>query len=409
MKQNYTLPNGLRVVHRYHPSPVACCGLSVNAGTRDEAAAENGIAHLVEHMLFKGTQRRSSYSINNRLENVGGELNAFTTKEETVIHATVLKGDMERAVELLADLAFHSTFPGKELKKEKEVIIDEINSYKDHPAELIFDDFDALLFKGSPLGMPILGAPGTLAGISVEQLKNFTRQHYHPSKMVFSSIGDISPERMARMVEKHFSAFPAGGSKRRRKNPAAYKPFHVTKKCRTFQTHCVLGNRAYSLHDARRTGLALLVNYLGGPAANARLNTSLREKNGLVYTIEANYTPYCDSGAVTIYFGADKENIPQCVELIQKELRAVCAKTFGSASLHRIKKQLLGQLFISADNAETQMLSQGKSVMAYDYVETFDLLKARIDALTAQEIQDIANEILAPEKLSSLTFMMYKN
>ncbi|MDR0581666.1 MAG: insulinase family protein [Prevotellaceae bacterium] len=405
---NYTLPNGLRVVHRYHTSPVAYCGLSVNAGTRDEIPAENGIAHLTEHMLFKGTQRRSTYYINNRLENVGGELNAFTTKEETVIHATVLKGDMERAVELLADLAFHSVFPDKELRKEKEVIIDEINSCKDHPAELIFDDFDALLFKGSPLGLPILGDPGTLAGMGVEQLKNFTGLYYHPSQMVFSSIGKIKPERMERLVEKYFSGFSATGNKRRRKNPAACKPFHVSKKCRTFQTHCILGNRAYSLHDAKRTGLALLVNYLGGPAANARLNTSLREKNGLVYTIEANYTPYGDSGAVTIYFGVDRENLPQCLELIQKELRAVCAKPFGSASLHRIKKQLLGQLFISADNAETQMLSQGKSVMTYDYVETFELLKARIDALTAQEIQNIAHEIFAPEKLSILTYESYE-
>jgi predicted Zn-dependent peptidase len=354
-------------------------------------------------MMFKGTQRRSSYYINNRLENVGGELNAFTTKEETVIHATVLKGDMERAVELLSDLAFRAVFPDKELKKEKEVIIDEINSYKDHPAELIFDDFDALLFKGSPLEMPILGTSGTLAGIGVEQLKNFTRRHYHPSQMVFSSIGKINPKRMERLVEKHFNAFPAAEGTHNRKSPAAYQPFQVTKECRTFQTHCILGNRAYSLHDAKRTGLALLVNYLGGPAANACLNTSLREKNGLVYTIEAGYTPYCDSGAVTIYFGADRENVPQCMELIRKELRAVCAKAFGSASLHRIKKQLLGQLFISADNAETQMLSQGKSVMTYDYIETFELLKARIDALTAQEIQDIANEIFAPEKLSVLT------
>jgi predicted Zn-dependent peptidase len=400
------LPNGLRSVHRYHTSPVAYCGLSVNVGSRDEKPAENGIAHLTEHMLFKGTQRRSSYAINNRLENVGGELNAFTTKEETVIHATVLESDIERAVELLADLAFHATFPDKELRKEKEVIIDEINSYKDHPAELIFDDFDALLFQDSPLGSSILGVPGTLNKIGVEQLKKFTGRHYQPAQMVFSSIGKINPERMERLVEKHFGAFPAMENKHRRKNPATCKPFQITKECRTFQTHCILGNHAYSLHDAGRTGLALLINYLGGPAANSRLNTSLREKNGLVYTIEANYTPYCDSGIVTIYFGADKENLPQCVELIQKELRAICAKTFGSAALHRIKNQLLGQLFISIDNAETQMLSQAKSVMTYDYVETFELLKARIEALTAQELQDIANEIFAPEKLSMLT---YKN
>jgi predicted Zn-dependent peptidase len=402
---SYTLPNGFRFVHRYHTSPVAYCGLSINAGTRDEQPAENGIAHLVEHMLFKGTQRRSTYYINNRLENVGGELNAFTAKEETVIHATILKGDIERAVELLADLAFRATFPDKELAKEKEVIIDEINSYRDNPAELIFDDFDALLFNGSPLGMPILGTLGTLSAIGVEQLKEFTGQRYHPSQMVFSSIGKINPKRMERLIEKHFGAFPATGNRHCREMPADGQPFQVTKECRTFQTHCILGNRAYSLNDARRTGLALLVNYLGGPAANSRLNTSLREKNGLVYTIEANYTPYCDSGAITVYFGAEKENLTQCMELIRKELRTLCTRTFGAASLHRVKKQLLGQLFISVDNAETQMLSQGKNIMTYDYVETFELLKARIEALTAKELQDIANEIFMPEKLSTLTYV----
>ncbi len=399
-----TLPNGIRFVHRKNTSPVAYCGLTINAGSRDEEVSENGMVHLIEHMLFKGTRRRSAYHINNRLENVGGELNAFTTKEETVIHATVLKSDMEKAVELIADMAFNSTFPEKELIKEKEVIIDEINSYKDNPAELIFDDFDKLLFAHSPLGAPILGTPESLAGITQEQIKKFTGAHYRTPQMVFSTIGKINPARMERLASKYFGHFTASDSPYKRAVPGAYQPFHRVEQRNTFQAHCVMGNRAYSVNDKRRTGLALLINYLGGPAANSRLNTILREKNGLVYTIDATYTPYVDSGTATIYFGADKENIAQCVDLVNKDLAVLRNKAIGAAQLHRIKKQLLGQLFISTDNAEAQMLSQAKSLMVYNYVETFELLKEKIDALTAQELQDIAHEIFSPESLSTLIY-----
>ncbi|MDR2361363.1 MAG: insulinase family protein [Prevotellaceae bacterium] len=400
----FTLPNGIRFVHCYHTSPVAYCGLSINAGSRDEKAAENGMAHLAEHMLFKGTTRRSAYHINNRLENVGGELNAFTTKEETVVHAIVLKSDLDKAVELLADIVFRSTFPDRELAKEKEVIADEINSYLDNPSELIFDDFDKWLFAGSSLGRPILGTPDSLADITAAQLKTFVSRHYRPSQLVFSTVASVNAKRMEQLAVKYFSEFPAAGVRRERKAPSVCRPFQKILRRNTFQEHCIIGNRAYSLHDPRRTGLALLVNYLGGPAANSRLNSLLREKNGLVYTTDATYMPYDDCGTVTLYFAADRVSLNRCAELVQKELTAICTNAFGTAQLHRIKKQWLGQLFINADNAEVQMLSNGKNVMSYGYVESFEQLKAKIDALTAAELLDIANEIFAPERLSTLIY-----
>jgi predicted Zn-dependent peptidase len=401
----FTLPNGLRFVHRYRPSPVVYCGLSIDVGSRDEAPAENGMAHLAEHMLFKGTRRRSAYHINNRLETVGGELNAFTTKEETVVHAIVLKHDFEKAVELIADMVFRSTFADKELAKEKEVIADEINSYRDNPAELIFDDFDRRLFADSPMGMPILGTAESLAGIRSPELKAFVERHYAPAQMVFSSIGRISARRMEQLAYKYFSPFPATPSgTRRTAPPTATAPFRKEQRHRTFQAHCLIGARAYSLNDPRRTGLALLVNYLGGPAANSRLNTLLREKNGLVYTVEAAYTPYLDCGAATVYFGADKERVAQCEELVYRELYELCTQLLTPTQLHRIKKQLLGQLSIQADHTEAQMLSQAKSLMAYGEVETFEQMQARIDALTAPQLRDIANEILLPENVSTLIY-----
>jgi predicted Zn-dependent peptidase len=384
---------------------VAYCGLYVNAGSRDEKTRENGMAHLTEHMLFKGTARRSAHQINNRIENVGGELNAFTTKEETVVHATVLKNDLDKAVELLADIAFCSTFSEGELVKEKEVIADEINSYWDNPAELIFDDFDQWLFSGSPLGRPILGTPESLARITPERLKAFVSTHYRPSQMVFSTVAGVSIKLIEQLATKYFGAFPASGVQRERKAPGSCRPFRKTMDRSTYQAHCLIGNRAYSLHDPRRTALALLVNYLGGPAANSRLNSLLREDNGLVYSSEAAFTPYDDCGEVTLYFAADRDSLTQCIELVHGELAAVRTKAFGSAQLHRIKKQWTGQLFIGADNAEAQMIGNGKSVMTHGAVEPFEQLKARIDALTAMELQDVANEIFAPKHLSSLIYI----
>ena len=399
-----TLPNGLRCVHQRNDSSVIHCGLTVNVGTRDELPNENGLAHLTEHMLFKGTQRRSAYHINNRLENVGGELNAFTTKEETVVHATVLRADIEKAVDLIADMTFHSTFPAKELVKEKEVIIDEINSYKDNPSEQIFDDFEELLFADSSIGRPTLGTPTSLENIEQFQLGVFTNNYYRCSQMVFSSAGKINPKRMMQLVAKYFGDFSDTAHDYARQQPSAYKPFRKESKKNNFQANCIIGNRAYTLNDKKRIGLSVLVNYLGGPASNSRLNTLLREKNGLVYTIDASYTPYSDCGTVTIYFGSDKENTERCIDLVCRELEVVRHRAFNTLQLHRIKKQLLGQLAIASEHNEGQMLNQGKSLMVFNKVESLEELAVKINALSANDLLTIANEIFIPDDLSMLIY-----
>ena len=400
----YVLPNGIRFIHRKNNSPVVHCGININAGSRDEFSAENGLAHLTEHMLFKGTAKRNAYHINNRLENVGGELNAFTTKEETVVHATVLESDVEKAVELIADITFRSTFPEKELVKEKEVILDEINSYKDNPTEQIFDDFEKFLFAHSPVGRPILGTPASLEKIEQEQLKLFTEKHYRCSQMVFSFVGKTASNHINKLMHAYFSDFRTGDNHYKRTKPAAYKVFRKEEKRNNFQANCIIGNRAYSLQNNKRIGLAVLINYLGGPASNSRLNTLLREKNGLVYTIEANYAPYSDSGIVTIYFGCDKENLERCLSLVEKELQNLRRQTFSTVQLHRIKKQLLGQLAIASENGEAQMLSQAKSLIAYNKVESLPELHARINALSASDLSEIANEIFEADRLSMLVY-----
>lgn len=401
----FTLPNGLRVVHRQSRSDVAYCGLTINAGTRDEAAAEHGIAHFVEHMLFKGTKKHSAHFINNRLESVGGELNAFTTKEETAVHATILKNDLEKALELIADMVFAPTFPEKEAQKERLVILDEINSYKDNPSEQIFDDFEERLFPGSTLGRPILGNEKSLNNIQAKQLHNFIQKHYNPQDMVLSVVGKQGLQRIEQLALKYFTQPEREQEKTLRSLPGAYKLFRETVSRKTFQSHCVMGTRAYSLHDPRRIGLALLNNYLGGPASNSLLNTILREKHGLVYTIETNYTTYADCGALTIYFGTDKNKVEKCRTLVFKELEKLYKQPLPHLQLHRIKKQLLGQLAIAADNGEAQMLNQAKSILVFNKVETNKQLAEKIEALSAQQLQEIAADILDPEKLSILTYV----
>ena len=401
----FTLPSGLRIVHRQHRSEVAYCGLTINAGTRDEADGEHGIAHFVEHTLFKGTQKHSAYFINNRLESVGGELNAFTTKEETVVHATILKHDLNKALELIAQMAFAPTFPEKEVQKERVVIIDEINAYKDNPAEQIFDDFEERLFSGAAIGRPILGNTHSLKNIGSAQLRNFTAQHYHPQNMVLSIVGNFRLPRIEQLAGKHFGSFHLQGTTQARLLPKPCTTFRETVNRNTFQAHCVIGVRAYALHDARRIGLALLNNYLGGPASNSLLNTLLREKHGLVYTIESNYSAYSDCGALNIYFGTDKEQADKCRDLVLKELEKLCQEPMNNLQLQRIKKQLLGQLAIASDNSEAQMLNQGKSLLVFNKVETNKQVAEKIEALTAQQLQDIAQEVFCAEQLSWLIYV----
>ncbi|MCL2098727.1 MAG: insulinase family protein [Bacteroidales bacterium] len=401
----FTLPSGLRIVHRHSRSDVAYCGLTINAGTRDETYEEHGIAHFTEHTLFKGTQKHSAHFINNRLESVGGELNAFTTKEETVIHATILKHDLDKALGLIAQMAFAPTFPEKEVCKERVVILDEINAYKDNPSEQIFDDFEERLFSGAAIGRTILGNTVSLQHIGVPQLRNFVARHYHPQNMVLSIVGKCRLPRVEQLANKHFGAFHLQGTSQSRLAPEPYALFHETIDRNTFQAHCIIGTRAYALHDSRRIGLALLCNYLGGPASNSLLNTILREKYGLVYTIESNYSSYSDCGALSIYFGTDKEQVDKCRDLVIKELEKLCKEAVSALQLQRIKKQLLGQLAIAGDNSEAQMLNQGKSLLVFNKVETRKQIAEKIETITAQQLQDIAQEVFAPKQLSCLIYI----
>jgi len=401
----FTLPSGLRVVHRHSRSEAAYCGLTINAGTRDEAYSENGIAHFVEHMLFKGTLMHSAHFINNRLESVGGELNAFTTKEETVIHATILKNDLGKALELIAQMAFSPIFPEKEIEKERMVILDEINASKDNPSEQIFDDFEERLFSGAAIGCPILGNADSLQQIDASRLRNFVAKHYHQRNMVLSIVGNFRLSRIEQLVDKYFGIFYFKGKPQDRLQPKPHKTFRETITRSTFQAHCIIGARAYALHDTKRIGLALLNNYLGGPASNSLLNTILREKHGLVYTIESNYSSYSDCGALNIYFGTDKEQADRCRDLVLKELEKLRAAPMNSSRLQRIKKQLIGQLAIAADNGEAQMLNQGKSLLVFNKVDTIKQVAEKIEALTAQQLLDIAQEVFEPKRLSWLMYV----
>ena len=401
----FTLPNGLRVIHAPSPTQVAYCGYAVDAGTRDELPHEQGMAHFVEHLIFKGTHKRKAWHILNRMENVGGDLNAYTNKEETVVYSAFLKEHFARAVELLTDIVFHSVFPQAEIEKEVEVIIDEIQSYEDSPAELIFDDFEELIFPGHPLGRNILGQPQLLRGFRSSDALAFTGRHYRPSNMVFFVLGDLDFRKVVHTVEKAVADIPASeveGS--RREKPFAYRPQHLTVKKDTHQSHVMIGARGYDAYDTRRTGLYLLNNLLGGPGMNSRLNVSLREKRGLVYTVEANLTSYTDTGTFCIYFGCDPEDTDDCIELVHKELKRLCEVRLTTAQLTAAKKQIIGQIGVAGDNFENNALNMGKCFLHYHKFEEKEEVFARIEALTAKELQDIANDRFQESVLSSLVY-----
>jgi predicted Zn-dependent peptidase len=406
------LDSGIGFVFRRITSPVAYCALTIKVGTRDEDPSINGVAHLTEHMLFKGTTTRGARRINNYLESLGGELNAYTTKEETVIHATVLREDISKAVELLADLAFNSTYPQKELLKERDIVLDEISSYKDTPSEQIFDDFDEHLFNGHPLSMPILGKPKSVKQIEVNNIREFTGKYYQPSNMTFAIVADISPERGAAMVSRYFGKMESNGIVRDSKEELADLSCRIVSKGesvirlpkKTHQAHCVMGSSAYSLYNENKLPLALLTNILGGPALNSRLNQSLREKHALAYTVDASYTPYTDTGLFTIYFGTDKNSVDKCLNIIYKELEIIKEREFSAISLKAAKKQLLGQLAISTDNAESQCLSMGKSLLFYGKVEPIEVIREKISAIDSTNLHRIANEIMDRERFFTLIY-----
>ena len=393
--ETYTLPNGIKGIHRRVRSSVTHCALVVNAGTRDEQSHEYGLAHFAEHAIFKGTKRRKAYQINCRLENRGGELNAYTTKEDTTIHATTLRSDFSKAVELIADVAFSSTFPEHELQKEREVIVDEINTYKDSPADMIFDTFEDLIFAGSELGHNILGTKAALMRHTSESIKRFVERTHTTDQMVFSSIGNMSVKSVQSIAAKYLVEQPSTKRDFKRITPVGVEPFERIVNKHTHQTHCIIGARAYDINDEKRLPLSLLVNILGGPSANSRLNTVLREKNGLSYNTEAVYTPYNDCGMVAIYFSSDHHNADLCRELIDKELQALRTTPPTARRMAMIKRQFLAQMAISMENNEGYMLGAGKSYLVHDEIDTLEEVYRKVSAVTAEQITEVAEEIFA--------------
>ena len=407
---------GLQYAVKRSGSSVGYCALSIRCGTRDEEGFHSGIAHFVEHTIFKGTQKRSASVINGYLDRLGGELNAFTTKEEIVIHATVLKEDLPKAMALLLELATCATFPENEINTEKGVVIDEIHSYKDTPSEDIYDKFEEMLFEGHPLSGPILGTTMSVRKITHDELIRFVREKFVPEKMAFSIVADIDEKKMEKdvlkLVEKFFgegSSSAPETSEETRRNVEPWNGsvrFEKTLNKRNHQANCIIGGFAPSLYQEReRLATVLLCNILGGPASNSILNYVLREKNGWVYGVECGYTQYSDTGIVTISLGCDKSNLDRCIETIEKEIRKLQEAPLSERRLKAAKKQLMGQLAISGDNGETQCLSMGKGLLAYGKITGDRKTKDLVDGITAEDVQEMARTIFDFGKLSRLIYI----
>ena len=447
MKYNtYTLDNGLRIIHLPSDSQVVYCGYQINAGTRNEEPGEEGLAHFCEHVTFKGTERRKAWHILNCLESVGGDLNAYTNKEGTVYYSAILKEHIARAVDLLSDIVFHSVYPQAEIDKEVEVICDEIESYNDSPAELIYDEFENILFKGSPLGHNILGTAEQVRSFKTEDALHFTRKLYRPDNAIFFAYGDIDFKKLVKLIQKALGECPKGRelacstdcksaetpTKERitEETPTGETPteemeagdanhkvqsskFNVQSKVagqtivmqkNTHQAHVMIGTRAYDVNDDRRMPLYLLNNMLGGPGMNAKLNLALREHNGLVYTVESTMVAYGDTGTWSIYFGCDEHDVKRCLRLVRKELDKFMQKPLSDAQLKAAKKQIKGQIGVACDNRENFALDFGKSFLHYGWEKNVDRLYEQVDEITAAQIQAVAQELFDKDRLTTLIF-----
>ena len=415
MKYNtYTLDNGLRIIHLPSDSKVVYCGYQINAGTRDEEPREEGMAHFCEHVTFKGTERRKAWHILNCLESVGGDLNAYTNKEGTVYYAAILKEHIARAVDLLSDIVFHSTYPQQEIDKEVEVICDEIESYNDSPAELIYDEFENILFKGNSLGHNILGTAEQVRKFTTEDALRFTRKLYRPDNAVFFAYGDIDFKKLVTLLKRSVGSEELrvkneefnSREEERMKGEESNSPKGQTivMEKHTHQAHVMIGTQAYDVHDDRRMPLYLLNNILGGPGMNAKLNLALREHNGLVYTVESTMVAYGDTGTWSIYFGCDEHDVKRCLRLVRKELDKFMEKPLSDAQLRAAKKQIKGQIGVACDNRENFALDFGKSFLHYGWEKNVDRLYEQVDAITAQQMQAVAQELFDEHRLTTLIF-----
>lgn len=401
----YTLSNGLRVIHLPSESPVVYCGYQLRVGTRDEERGQEGLAHFCEHATFKGTARRKAWHVLNCLESVGGDLNAFTNKEATVYYAAILKEHVAKAVDVLSDIVFHSVYPANELEKEKEVICDEIESYNDSPAELIYDEFENMVFQGHPLGHNILGTAEQVRAYSTQEALRFTRRYYVPSNAIFFAYGDVDFSRLVRMLERFTADVPTVPCpSRERPAPPTSSPGRRMVEKGTHQAHVMLGARAYPVHDDRRIALYLLNNILGGPGLSARLNLSLRERHGMVYTVESNMVSYGDTGMWNVYFGCDREDVPKCLRLVRRELDKVIDTALTPMQLAKAKKQIKGQIGVACDNRESFALDFGKSFLHYGWEKDVSALYRHIDEVTSEEIRQVAEDLFVPDRLFTLVY-----
>ena len=420
MKYNtYTLDNGLRIIHLPSDSKVVYCGYQINAGTRNEEPGEEGLAHFCEHVTFKGTERRKAWHILNCLESVGGDLNAYTNKEGTVYYSAILKEHIARAVDLLTDIVFHSVYPQAEIDKEVEVICDEIESYNDSPAELIYDEFENIIFKGSPLGHNILGTAEQVRSFKTEDALRFTRKLYRPDNAIFFAYGDIDFKKLVRLLqraladdesvvnlaeEKSVSSVKSVGPKNYPSVGDGIAGQTIVMQKNTHQAHVMIGTHAYDVNDSRRMPLYLLNNMLGGPGMNAKLNLALREHNGLVYTVESTMAAYGDTGIWSIYFGCDEHDVKRCLRLVRKELDKFMQKPLSEAQLKTAKKQIKGQIGVACDNRENFALDFGKSFLHYGWEKNVDRLYEQVDEITAEQIQAVAQELFDKDRLTTLIF-----
>jgi predicted Zn-dependent peptidase len=399
-----SLSNGIRLVYMHTHSAVAHMGVTILAGSRYEQSNEEGLAHFLEHCIFKGTTKRRSLHILSRLDSVGGEINAYTTKEEICVYASFTKEHTARASDLLADIVLNSNFPEKELKKEKEIVLDEINSYLDSPSDKIFDDFEFYLFKNHPLGANILGTKESVSGFSRKDLMHYTERFFFAENIVISYVGDVSIEKLTKILEKDFSSLKRNGVQLKPSTFDNYSPFKIRSKEANFQAHAMIGGVAPGYNSELRRGMTLLTNVLGGPALNSRLILSIREKYGYTYNIEASYTPYADIGYWSIYFGTDQKYLDKTLKQVYKEIRLMCDEALNEQQLIKAKTQLKGQLALSLDSNSGIMLGLGKSLLLFNQIDSIQDIYDGIDRLTVEELKEISQTYFSEKNISELIF-----
>lgn len=409
MKQDHhlhELSNGIRLVYRQVPTTkIVHCGFVLDIGSRDEGEDQQGMAHFWEHMAFKGTKKRKAYHILNGLEGVGGELNAYTTKEKICFYASVLDRYFDKAVELLTDITFNSTFPPKQIEKERTVILEEMAMYQDAPDEALQDDFDDLVFNGHQLGRNILGDQASVKRFDQKDFEKFVAQNLHTDRLVFSCVGNLSISKVKRIFEKHLASLAPCSTSKNRQRFLGYQPQQLTKSRAVSQVHYAIGRTAYAIDDPKRLPFFTLVNLLGGPGMNSRLNLALRERHGYVYAIDAQYTPYMDTGMFAIFFGTDPKNARKSVALVQKELRSLREKPLGTLQLHRAKEQLIGQLAMAEENNMNLMLMMGKSLLDLGHIRSLEQIFREVRSITALQLQELAREMFHFDDFSTLIFL----